>query len=169
MLENKSYNTIKDSLNDKVTFYKFMPSINPIKINDISKISESKFGYRFHPILHRILFHEGIDITAPTGTEVYATADGYISGIFYSNEGYGNYIEIDHKNGYKTIYAHLSKILVKMNQYVKRKDLIGLVGNTGLSTGPHLHWEIRLNNTPVNPENYMGDIFSYIIEKDTIN
>ncbi|HBH48762.1 MAG TPA: peptidase M23, partial [Bacteroidales bacterium] len=99
-------------------------------------------------------FHYGMDFTAPTGTEIYATGDGIIEGLDKSKRGYGNKIIINHGFGYKTLYAHMNSFNVKKGQKVKRGDVIGYVGNTGLSTAPHLHYEVLLNNKKVNPVNY---------------
>jgi len=155
-------NTFEDSLNQKINVCNFTPSINPIKIPYITSKTFSPFGLRIHPIYNILLMHEGIDISAKTGTAVYATADGYIDCVNCSNTGYGNHIIIDHKNGYETIYAHLSKIVVKKDQFVKRGEVIGLVGVTGNTTCEHLHYELRSNNLPINPENYFGDVYNYI-------
>lgn len=95
-----------------------------------------------------------MDFTTSVGTKVYATGDGVVQNIQYSNSGYGNEVIINHGYNYKTLYAHLSRILVKPGQKVKRGDVIANVGNTGLSTGPHLHYEVRKNSVPVNPINY---------------
>jgi murein DD-endopeptidase MepM/ murein hydrolase activator NlpD len=95
-----------------------------------------------------------MDFTSPTGTEIYATGDGKVVTVEWSRRGYGNQIIIDHGYGYKTLYAHLSGFNVRLNQEVKRGDVIGYVGSTGLSTAPHLHYEVHLNNKAVNPINY---------------
>ncbi len=95
-----------------------------------------------------------MDFSAPTGTEIYATGNGTIILTKYSRRGYGNHIVIAHGYGYKTLYAHLSKILVKKGEKVKRGDVIGLVGNTGLSVSPHIHYEVHKNNKKINPVNY---------------
>ena len=114
----------------------------------------SGFGNRISPFTNRKEFHEGLDISARTGTEVISPADGVVSetGKTY---GFGNLLIISHGYGIKTIYGHLSKALVKKGQSVKRGDKIALVGNTGRTTGPHLHYEIQLNGVPVNPQNYI--------------
>jgi murein DD-endopeptidase MepM/ murein hydrolase activator NlpD len=95
-----------------------------------------------------------MDFTAPNGTEIYATGDGKVIEIESSKRGYGNKIVIDHGFGYKTLYAHMTQFNAKVGQQVKRGDVIGYVGNTGLSTAPHLHYEVMLNNKKVNPVNY---------------
>ncbi|MDD4280015.1 MAG: M23 family metallopeptidase [Candidatus Sumerlaeales bacterium] len=110
----------------------------------------SQFGSRRHPVYKRTRFHSGMDLSAPTGTRVYASDSGQISFAGWRG-GYGRCIIIDHHNGYKTLYGHMSRLLVSTGSNVKRGSTIGLVGSTGVSTGPHLHFEIRKNNTPINP------------------
>ena len=110
--------------------------------------------------------HAGMDFTAPTGTEVYATGDGVIVDVDRSKRGYGNTIIIDHGFGYKTLYAHLSQILVGVGRKVKRGEVIGLVGNTGMSLAPHLHYEVRKQDDPINPVNfYFNDLTPEQYEK----
>lgn len=115
----------------------------------------SGFGMRRDPFTGRMHFHKGIDLAAPIGTPVYATADGVVSRIIREPRGYGILLEIDHGMGIKTRYGHLSKVLVKPGQKVKRGQIIAKVGNTGRSTGPHLHYEVRVLNKPVSPLNYI--------------
>ncbi len=114
----------------------------------------SGFGYRIYPFTGETKFHEGIDISTRIGTDVYATADGIVTETSYDIT-YGNNIVIDHGFGFVTRYGHLSRIDVKAGDVVKRGQKIGEVGNTGFSTGPHLHYEVRINGVPVNPENYI--------------
>ena len=114
----------------------------------------SGFGRRKDPFNGQTAMHTGIDFRSPKGSRVYATADGVVKESFY-NGGYGNYILIQHGNGYATSFAHLQKRLVKAGDKVQRGQLIGLVGNTGRSTGTHLHYEITLDNKPINPYNFM--------------
>jgi murein DD-endopeptidase MepM/ murein hydrolase activator NlpD len=114
----------------------------------------SSYGMRIHPITKVRTMHEGMDFSARTGTPIYATGDGRVTFAGRDNSGYGMYVIIDHGYGYKTLYAHLYKTLVKKGQRVRRSDIIALVGNTGKSTGPHLHYEVRLNGKPVDPRNY---------------
>ena len=105
------------------------------------------------PIYRTLKFHEGLDYSADIGTPVYATGDGTVE-LAGWNKGYGNSIDISHGYNYLTRYAHLSEILVRQGQKVRRGDMIGKVGNTGKSTGPHLHYEVRLHGQPQNPVNY---------------
>ncbi len=118
----------------------------------------SSFGYRLHPILGYERLHAGVDISAPSGTEIFAAGSGKVIGAGVAG-GYGNRIIIDHGGGLATLYAHLSRMSVAVGDSVVAGDLIGYVGSTGLSTGPHLHFETRENGTPVDPLNYIPPSF----------
>ncbi|MCH8547002.1 MAG: M23 family metallopeptidase, partial [Cryomorphaceae bacterium] len=109
---------------------------------------------RFHPVLKVNKPHKGIDFGAPQGTPVYATADGLVEIARFSKSA-GNWVMVNHHNGYKTVYMHLSRLAQKENARIKRSDIIGYVGSTGYSTGPHLHYEVRLNNKPLNPKRFL--------------
>lgn len=115
----------------------------------------SPFGMRNHPIKKVYKPHEGVDISASKGDPIYAAASGVVEFSGYS-QGYGYNVKIDHQNGFRTIYGHSSKLLVKKGEKVKKGQKIALVGSTGNSTGPHLHFEIRIGNTPVNPTEYVS-------------
>ena len=130
-----------------------VPSIQPVADKDLRQMA-SGYGRRVDPVYGTVRFHEGMDFSAPIGTPVYATGDGVVKSAGRSMSGYGNLIELDHGFNYTTRFAHLSEILVTPGQQVKRGDLIGKVGNTGKSTGPHLHYEVRLKGVPQNPVNY---------------
>lgn len=123
-----------------------VPSLRPIEKMSLS----SSYGMRVHPITGRVARHNGIDIPAPRGTPIYATADGVV-GRAQVLGGYGNYVEINHGNGIETRYGHMSRYSVRSGQQVKKGEVIGYVGSTGRSTGNHLHYEVRLDGTPVNP------------------
>ena len=129
-----------------------IPAIRPLK--NMYSVT-SGFGRRYHPILKRLRAHTGVDITAPKGTPVYATADGTVSGESVGG-GYGITVVINHGYSYKTLYAHLSKKAVKPGQKVKRGQVIGYVGSTGLSSGSHLHYEVIKNGQRVNPVYYFN-------------
>lgn len=129
------------------------PAIQPVSIKELTRFG-SPFGVRFHPILKAVRMHEGIDLTCPKGTKVFATADGIVLEAGYSPGGFGIRIFLDHGYGYKTTYGHLEKVLVKKGQQVKRGDVIGTVGSTGLSLRPHLHYEVMVNGKNVNPIHY---------------
>jgi murein DD-endopeptidase MepM/ murein hydrolase activator NlpD len=149
----KSYEEVVELAKEKEVFLASIPAISPIADKDLTRFA-SGYGYRIHPIYRTRKMHTGIDLTAPTGTEVYATGDGKIIKTGYTPGGYGKRIIVDHGFGYKTLYAHLNEIYVKEGQKVKRGELIGAVGNTGRSTAPHLHYEVRKNNKTENPVNY---------------
>ena len=129
-----------------------IPAIQPISEKFLRAMA-SGYGYRRDPIYGTGKFHEGMDFSSPVGTPVYATGDGKVTTAKWQS-AYGNLVELDHGYNYTTRYAHLSQILVKPGQTVKRGDIIGKVGNTGKSTGPHLHYEVRLKGQPQNPVNY---------------
>lgn len=130
-----------------------IPSIQPVSNKDLRQMA-SGYGRRVDPVYGTVRFHEGMDFSSPIGTPVYATGDGVVTTAGRSTSGYGNMIDIDHGYNYLTRYAHLSEVLVSNGQHVKRGDLIGRVGNTGKSTGPHLHYEVRFKGQPQNPVNY---------------
>jgi murein DD-endopeptidase MepM/ murein hydrolase activator NlpD len=125
----------------------------PISNNDLTRTS-SGFGLRIHPYYKITKFHYGMDFTAPMGTDIYVTANGVVESVLYSKRGYGNHIIINHGFGYKSLYAHLDRSNVRVGQKVQRGDIIGFVGNTGLSLAPHLHYEVLLNGVNVDPANY---------------
>lgn len=129
------------------------PTISPIKAKDFIRVS-SPYGWRLHPTEKETLFHEGIDIAAKPGTPIYSTAHGVVIEVRKSKYGYGNRIIIEHEFGFKTLYAHLNKFYVRMGQEIKKNQKIGTVGNTGRSTGPHLHYEVIENNTKHNPATF---------------
>ncbi len=131
---------------------KHLPSIMPIFNNDLLRTGAG-FGMRLHPILNIYRMHKGMDFLANEGTQVFATADGKVKKCRYS-ETYGNVIEIDHGYGLITLYAHLSKMSVQKGEQVVRGQDIGYVGNTGLSTGSHLHYEVHVNGAEVDPVKY---------------
>lgn len=142
-----------------------IPVICPISSSDLKCVSDD-YGFRLHPINNKIIFHEGVDLSAKIKSDVFSTSNGTVSLVRHSNKGYGNRIVIDHGNGYKTVYAHLNDISVKVGQEVLLGETIGHVGNTGLSTGPHLHYEVLVNNKHVNPSDYyiLGskDVYDYL-------
>lgn len=128
-----------------------MPAIMPIRKNDCNIVSG--FGMRYHPILHHRRMHTGIDLTAQQGTPVYATADGVvtIAGRGDGTSGYGICVVVNHGYGYQTLYGHLSKTTVRVGHKVKRGEMVGTVGHTGLAQGNHLHYEVIQNGNKVNP------------------
>ena len=148
-LELNSYSSIYEKVQEDLRRIAMIPSIRPVEEGYLN----STFGYRNDPIDNVKRFHQGQDITVKTGTPIYAPADGIVKRAYYAG-GFGNHIKLQHGAGYTTLYAHLSKIKVKHGQKVKRGDIIGLTGNTGRSTAPHLHYEIHHNGKPQNPLDY---------------
>jgi hypothetical protein len=132
------------------------PAIQPVSSKDLIRFGSS-FGMRFHPILKVVRLHEGIDLTAPRGTPIYATADGKVIQAGYRTGGFGKKILLDHGYGYRTLYGHCEEVLVQPGQEVKRGEVIGQVGSTGLSKSPHLHYEVHVNGHPVDPINYYAN------------
>jgi len=139
----------------------YYPTIAPVKTKDFIYVS-SPYGWRDHPTEKQVLFHEGIDISANVGSEVFSTAQGRVVKVMYSKYGYGNRIVIKHAYGFETLYAHLGVINVKTGQWVRKNQLIGSVGNTGRSTGPHLHYEIHKNGEPRDP---LGYFYTHITDE----
>jgi murein DD-endopeptidase MepM/ murein hydrolase activator NlpD len=137
----------------KTYILKTIPSGSPLKQTDIT----AKFGYRIHPISKKRHFHKGIDLRAKRKTKIYATADGVVKYTRVQLKGgFGTMVTIAHNYGFDTVYAHLNKILVKVGDVVKKGDVIALSGNTGYSTGPHLHYEIHYANKVVDPLDYIN-------------
>jgi murein DD-endopeptidase MepM/ murein hydrolase activator NlpD len=130
--------------------FPFIPAIIPLKPGTYKRIS-SHFGMRFHPIRKMKKMHFGMDISADIGIPVFATADGVVKTATSSYPGYGTMVEITHPLGFRTIYGHLKTFSAKAGQYITRGTSIGTVGNSGLSTGPHLHYEIIKNNRRIDP------------------
>ncbi|PZX20757.1 peptidase M23-like protein [Breznakibacter xylanolyticus] len=152
-VQSKSYDEIIDLAKNKDEMLRCTPSIMPISNTDLKRTA-SGWGWRIHPIYKIKKFHEGMDFTASTGTDVYATGDGVVDEVVSSNIGYGKHIVINHGFGYKTLYAHLNDFNVKVGQKVNRGDVIGAVGNTGTSTAPHLHYEVHVRGQKQNPQHY---------------
>ena len=151
-VQAKSYDEVAQMAKEQEIRMENIPAIQPVMNKDLKRVA-SGYGMRIDPVYHVRKFHQGMDFTAPTGTEVFATGNAKVDFAGWK-QGYGNTVILDHGYGYKTLYAHLYKILVRKGQKVRRSDIIALVGNTGKSTGPHLHYEVRLNNKPVVPRNY---------------
>ncbi len=152
-VQSKSYDELIALAKRKEDMLKSIPAIIPISNKDLIRTA-SGFGWRIHPIYKISMFHYGMDFTAPAGTDVYATGNGVISAVLSSKRGLGNHIIIDHGFGYTSIYAHLSDFNVRVGQRVRRGDIIGFVGSTGTSVANHLHYEIKINGTNVDPVNY---------------
>ena len=151
-VQAKSYDEVAKMAMNKEKMIASMPSIMPVSNKDL-KQTASGWGMRIHPIYKIPRFHFGMDFTAATGTDVFATGVGIVKSATRES-GYGNTVIIDHGFGYETFYAHLSRLNVREGQKVNRGDVIGFVGNTGTSTAPHLHYEVSKNGQKVNPQNY---------------
>lgn len=150
VVQNKSFDQLLSMAQNKKEYLARIPAIQPVANKKLERIG-SGFGYRTDPFYRTQRFHAGIDFTAPRGVEVYATADGTIESVTTEIWGYGQHIIINHGNGFTTLYGHLSKFKVKRGQKVLRGQLIGLVGSTGKSTAPHLHYEVHKNGEKLNP------------------
>jgi len=164
-LQSKSFDEIIELAKNKSEMLASLPAIQPVANKNLKRMA-SGYGYRIHPIYKTRKMHYGMDFSAKIGTEIYATGDGVISKVKRSKRGYGNYVKINHGFGYETLYAHMSKYIVKKGQKVKRGEVIGYVGNTGISTAPHLHYEVRKDNKKINPVNfYYNDLTPEEYEK----
>jgi hypothetical protein len=152
-IESKSHDEIVLKAENKEKLFAAIPAIQPVANKQLVALV-SGFGMRVHPIYKVKKMHTGIDFAAAIGTPIYATADGVIDEVQVSFSGYGKMVEIDHGFGYRTRYAHMHGFAVRKGQRVKRGELIGYVGNTGLSTAPHLHYEVLINGVQVNPVHY---------------
>lgn len=148
--QEKSYLQIEDLIRNKQKMLASIPAIQPVSNKDLDRIA-SGFGYRIDPIYKTMKYHSGLDFAAPSGTPIYATGDGVVEDASLSDVGYGNHVVVNHAYGYKTLYGHMIRMKVKRGQNVKRGDVLGWVGSTGKSTGPHCHYEVMKNGTKVDP------------------
>lgn len=151
-VEKQSYKALSQTADIKLSMWASRPAIQPIHNKELKRLYTT-FGWRFHPILKYFRDHNGLDLAALHGTPVYATGNGTVSRSDYS-ETYGFVIYIDHGFGFETRYAHLSKFLVTTGEHIKRGQLLGYVGSSGLSKSPHLHYEVLNQGIPVNPINF---------------
>jgi murein DD-endopeptidase MepM/ murein hydrolase activator NlpD len=161
-IQTRSFEQLARLAENKTEFLASIPAIQPVSNKNLRSMA-SGFGYRLHPIYKTYKMHTGIDFTAPTGTPIYATGNGRVVAPTDGGHGYGNHVVIDHGYGYKSLYGHMYKSKVRIGQRVKRGELIGYVGNTGLSSGPHLHYEVIKNGNKINPINYF---FNDLTESD---
>ena len=152
-IQSKSYDEVIEMVKDKEEMFACIPAIQPVSNKDLKRMA-SGFGMRIHPIYKTRMFHAGCDFSAPVGTEIYATGKGKVVEVEKLKKGYGHYVKIDHGYGYESLYAHMDKIKVKKGEWVKRGDILGTVGNTGLSTAPHLHYEVFKNGKKIDPINF---------------
>jgi len=152
-IQSKSYDEVLEMALNKEKMLTCIPSIQPVSNKDLKRAA-SGWGMRVDPIYKIPKFHYGMDFSAPIGTEIFSTGNGIVRKVIKSKVGYGLHILVDHGYGYETLYAHMSKFNVKQGQKVHRGDVIGYVGSTGKSTGPHLHYEVHKNKRAVNPQNF---------------
>ena len=158
VVQSRSLEEIESLAKNKASLIEAIPTIQPIKNKDLTRVA-SGYGYRIDPFTKIRRFHYGMDFTATRGTPIYATGNGIVKRADNRSSGYGKHIRIDHGFGYVSLYAHLSKYKVRRGQKVKRGDIIGYVGNSGRSVGPHLHYEILKDNKKINPLNfYYGNL-----------
>jgi murein DD-endopeptidase MepM/ murein hydrolase activator NlpD len=148
--QNRSYGEIDEMIKNKEAFLRSIPAIQPVSNQDLTRIA-SGFGYRTDPVYKVQKFHAGLDFAAPQGTPIYATADGTVSEASSSEGGYGNHVIINHGNGYETLFGHMVRMKVASGAKVKRGEVIGWVGSTGKSTGPHCHYEVHKNGEKIDP------------------
>jgi len=157
-IQSKSFDEVFEMAKKKEEMLAAIPAIQPVSNKDLKRMA-SGYGYRIDPQYKVRKMHHGMDFTAPRGTPIYATGDGKILKVERKRSGYGKSVRVDHGYNYVTLYGHMSKINCKVGQNVKRGDVIGYVGNTGKSSGPHCHYEVRKNGKPINPANfYFNDL-----------
>lgn len=149
-VQKASYDEIDKLVANKEQLLSHTPAIQPVSNQDLTRVA-SGFGYRIDPIYKTTKMHAGIDFTAPQGTPIYATADGRVSTAGNTGNGYGNHVIINHGYGYETLYGHMVRVKARNGQQVKRGEIIGWVGSTGKSTGPHLHYEVHKNGSKIDP------------------
>ena len=148
--QNKSYKQLVSLIDNKEALLASTPAIQPVSNQTLNRIA-SGFGYRIDPVYKTIKLHAGLDFAAPQGTPIYATADGVVKVSGFSDGGYGNHVVVNHGYGYETLYGHMVRIKVRAGRKVKRGEVIGYVGNTGKSTGPHCHYEVHKNGQKLDP------------------
>jgi len=148
--QQTSYKELNGLINGKEKILAATPAIQPVSNKELDRIA-SGFGYRIDPIYKTIKLHAGLDFAAPQGTPIYATADGVVKEAGYSDGGYGNHVVINHGYGYETVYGHMVRIKTRAGKKVKRGEVIGYVGSTGKSTGPHCHYEVHKNGQKLDP------------------
>jgi murein DD-endopeptidase MepM/ murein hydrolase activator NlpD len=148
--QKKSYDEVDELVKNKEQLLSHTPAIQPVSNKDLNRIA-SGFGARIDPVYKTPKFHYGLDFSAPQGTPIYATADGTISLAGNTGNGYGNHVIINHGYGYETLYGHMVRVKVRNGQAVKRGEVIGWVGSTGKSTGPHCHYEVHKYGAKIDP------------------
>ena len=148
--QKKSSEEVDELVKNKEKLLSHTPAIQPLSNKDLNRIA-SGFGYRIDPVYKTTKFHAGLDFSAPQGTPIYATADGTVTTAGNTGNGYGNYVVINHGYGYETLYGHMVRVKARNGQAVKRGEVIGWVGSTGKSTGPHCHYEVHKNGQKIDP------------------
>lgn len=169
-LQSQSLDTLQDLASDKQRMLASIPSIKPVREDRLQKSMNvlSGFGYRIHPVYKVRKFHEGVDFPARVGTAIQATGDGVVKDAGW-RQGYGKCVRISHGYGYETWYAHMSSIDVRVGEKLKKGQKIGAVGDTGLSTAPHLHYEVHYKGQPLNPINFCMDGLTPIEYQTLVN
>lgn len=148
--QKKSYNEVDELVKNKEQLLAHTPAIQPVSNKDLSRIA-SGFGSRIDPVYKTVKFHYGLDFAAPQGTPIYATADGTVTTAGSTGNGYGNHVVINNGYGYETLFGHMVRVKVRAGQAIKRGEVIGWVGSTGKSTGPHCHYEVHKNGEKIDP------------------
>jgi murein DD-endopeptidase MepM/ murein hydrolase activator NlpD len=148
--QKKSYDAVEELVKNKEQLLSHTPAIQPVSNKDLNRIA-SGFGYRIDPVYKTTKFHAGLDFSAPQGTPIYATADGTVTTSGNTGNGYGNHVIINHGYGYETLFGHMVRVKARVGQPVKRGEVIGWVGSTGKSTGPHCHYEVHKNGEKIDP------------------
>lgn len=149
-VQQASYNEVDELVKNKEQLLAHTPAIQPVSNKDLNRVA-SGYGYRIDPVYKTTKFHAGLDFSAPQGTPIYATADGTVTTAGNSGNGYGNHVIINHGYGYETLFGHMVRVKARNGQVVKRGEVIGWVGSTGKSTGPHCHYEVHKNGEKINP------------------
>jgi len=151
--QTKSFTEITDMVKNKEKLLKAIPAIQPVNNKNLNRVA-SGFGYRVDPLYKDYRLHAGLDFAAPSGTPIYATADGVVQAAGFNTDGYGNKVVINHGYGYQTLYGHMVRVKARVGQSVKRGEVIGYIGSTGKSTGPHCHYEVIKRGQKVDPVYY---------------
>jgi murein DD-endopeptidase MepM/ murein hydrolase activator NlpD len=149
-VQKKSYDEVDELVKNKANLLARTPAIQPVSNKDLNRVA-SGFGYRIDPVYKTTKFHAGLDFSAPQGTPIYATADGTVTMSGNKGNGFGNHVIINHGYGYETLYGHMVRVKARNGQIVKRGEVIGWVGSTGKSTGPHCHYEVHKNGKEIDP------------------
>jgi len=152
-IQSKSYDELTKLIKQKETMLASIPAIQPVANKDLKRFA-SGYGMRVHPVYKTQMMHWGCDFTAPVGTEIYCTGNGKVIDVNFEKRGLGYHVVVEHGFGYQTVYGHMSKVAVKKGQKVNRGEVLGFVGNTGTSTGPHLHYEVVKGGKRINPINF---------------